>query len=850
MNQPMLQQHEFTTGRHLWLCIVVAVGLTLGTQAAVARECHRETPLPVDVHLTAPGAEVPEAVARFAGAWNGAWVDDGKDVLCHTLVVEEVLTNGYARVIYSVGTRVEWNPIPHFWRTTGRIVDGALRFTAPVANPPRLAYRLVGETLQGTYDDTGHAHLTRVADIRQVGCGRPGREIPPAPPATGPRDRLTATALLAATEPGHGLVHNDYFLPVGQAAPALHAFKGTVTLQPWSIFTALQGCAGLPQTLPGFTVAFFTHGEHLVPVVRDILPPPGLILSPGRVWSEPGDQGMSRAALPFVVTDPYSNDTHNGLATFLYDDTQVSALRLQVVQETAPERQYDGWGQVPMTYTPGPIAHEDALRAQFAAELQQQTPIRPWSALPVSSGAPGLAGFDGDSRLEDISASGLIIDGVIYLRGCHSRAGPYPYCRHMRHGVFSVTKSLGAAVALLRLAQTYGDAVFDLKIKDYLLVTATHDGWERVTFGDVLNMATGIEDLAPQREPNDISADESRPKMDRWSRARTAQDKLDISFSYGKYAWGPGEVLRYNSTQTFILAAAMDSFLKRQVGPTAQLWDMLVAEVFQPIGIAHLPTMHTQETGGGRGIPLLAWGLNPTIDDVAKLTTLLQHGGQHQGQQLLHGAKLAAALYQTTAMGLPKRQENRFGEIRYHLSFSSVPYRTANGCFFQIPSMIGHGGNLVALLPNGISAFRFADGHHYDVDPMVLAGEAIRPFPCPAGPGEVPPSRQRQPLSASELGVELPGNTFYLDPYNIFVAPGGVLHGTFNGGPDVGTWQDVGTWYIAPEGYVCGTWQRWDDRRERCAVVYREGEAFEFYMKDRFSDKQVYKRALGNPEGY
>ena len=37
-------------------------------------------------------------------------------------------------------------------------------------------------------------------------------------------------------------------------------------------------------------------------------------------------------------------------------------------------------------------------------------------------------------------------------------------------------------------------------------------------------------------------------------------------------------------------------------------------------------------------------GLYVTIDDVVKLTTLLQHGGQHQGQQLLSAAKLAEAL--------------------------------------------------------------------------------------------------------------------------------------------------------------------------------------------------------------
>jgi len=33
-------------------------------------------------------------------------------------------------------------------------------------------------------------------------------------------------------------------------------------------------------------------------------------------------------------------------------------------------------------------------------------------------------------------------------------------------------------------------------------------------------------------------------------------------------------VLRYNSTHTFVLAAAMDAFLKRQAGPNAHLWGM------------------------------------------------------------------------------------------------------------------------------------------------------------------------------------------------------------------------------------------------------------------------------------
>jgi hypothetical protein len=729
MNQQTLQ-HGYTTGRHLWLCLALALGLALGTQAAATRECQRETPLPADVQLIAPGPEVPEAVARFAGAWSGAWGDEGREALCHTLVVEEVLAHGYARVIYSIGTSASREVRqPTFLRTTGRIVEGVLLFHLPVPNRPNLAYRLVGETLHGTVNDAGRARLSRVEDVSQVGCGQSAGGLPPAPPTTGPRDRLTATELLASAEVSGVPVHNAYFLPVGQAAPALHAFQGTVTIQPFTIFRSHHGCPGLPETLPSFTVAFLTEGEHLVPVVRDIVAPPGIILSPGRVWSEPGDGGMSRASFPFVLTNPSYNAAHHGLATFLYDDTRVSALRLQVVQEIDIWfAKYDGWGQASMTYTPGPVAKADTVRAQFAAELQQQIPLKPWSALPAVAPQRRLENFDGGTVPEALKVSGLLLDGVLYVRGCETRFGPYPYCRQMRHGVFSVTKSMGAAVALLRLAQKYGDEVLALKIKDYVPVTAAHDGWEQVTFADVLNMATGIGDNWPQREPNDIMADENKPKMlQQWLKVRTAKEKLDVSFSYGKYPWGPGEVLRYNSTHTFVLAVAMDSFLKRQAGPQAHLWDMVMAEVFQPIGIFHAPIMQTQEQDGGRGIPLLAYGLYVTIDDVAKLTTLLQHGGQHQGQQLLSATKLAEALYKTEVRGLPTDRG------QYHLSFWSTSHESRNGCSFEIPYMAGLWGNLVVLLPNGISAFRFADGDNYDVDPMVLAGEVLRPFPCPTG---------------------------------------------------------------------------------------------------------------------
>ena len=205
----------------------------------------------------------------------------------------------------------------------------------------------------------------------------------------------------------------------------------------------------------------------------------------------------------------------------------------------------------------------------------------------------------------------------------------------MRNAAFSVTKSLGGAIALLRLAQKYGDGVFDAKIADYLTVTATHDGWKDVTFADALNMATGIGERSPRREPNDFSADENRPRMFEWLGKRSLTDKLDAAFAYPKYPWARNEVFRYNTTHTFVLAAAMDAYLKCREGPTAHMWDMVVEEVYRPIGVFHAPMLHTIEADGSRGVPILGYGLYPTIDDVAKLTTLLQNGGRHDGRQLL-----------------------------------------------------------------------------------------------------------------------------------------------------------------------------------------------------------------------
>lgn len=804
----------------------LALGLALALAAvspAEAKDCRGETPLPTNLTIVPARPDVPAALVEFLGAWSGTWAARGQEWECTVLVVEEVYANGYARGVFSVGM-AEAGPswAPTFFRVAGRISDGTLRFNLPVEWSAALAYRLDVDRLLGTFNgDVADVIMTRVPDLAALECGAAYRAPVAAPGTT--RDRLTAAELLAPPPDTAGRpIHNDYFLPIGPAAPPRHALRGVLTVPPFTAVSTHLGCDVRPQRNPGFSVAFFTDGGYLVPVLRDVVPGTRVILSRGWAWSEPADGGLSRASFPFVVVNDNNNFTHNAIATFVYDDTRVSSLAVQIVQETARWAKLDYADRLPMTYAPGSITDEAAQRAELAAAVAGEVPMRPWSAL---GNAPALAAFDGDTRTDDVSASGLVMDGVLYVRGCNTRYGPFPYCGQMRHGVFSVTKSLGAAVALLRLAQKYGDGVFDAELTDYLPAGA-HAGWNKVTFAQTLGMATAIGDEKPVREPNDLFADENRPKMFQFMGKRTAREKLDLALSYRHYPWNPGEVLRYNSTQTFVLAWAMDAYVKRREGAQANLWDMMRREVFRPIGILDTPLMRTHETNGAPGLPVLGYGMYLTVDDVAKLAGLLQAGGRHAGVQILSPTRLADALYQKDAgAGLPTGGINQFGEGRYHLSFWSIPYRAPAGCTVRVPFMLGYGGNAVMLLPNGISTFRFSDGGNLDVDSMVLAGEALRPLCSAAAPAPPAPP----PLTAAQIAADVVGRAYTAGPGWISYAPDGRMYSRWPEG------VDVGTWHISPDARLCRAWHVLDSGRERCYVVRPTADGWQLDNPERFT---------------
>jgi hypothetical protein len=565
-------------------------------------------------------------------------------------------------------------------------------------------------------------------------------------------ERITAAELRAATYSG-GIIDNAAFVPSGHAKAAREPFFGTLELtESRMISTPDKISPNLvlgrdPQLFPGVDLAFFTDGGDLVPFTQDVIRFASIdrgksfwdiIVQPGRVWSEAADGGWSRAAFPFALVNSIEGETHNGLATFLYRGSEVSNLRFQIVQQTAPfyiKNVFVAAGLVPVALEAASKDEVDQARRAYEADRRDAVHIANWQALGARVGREKLEGFDGAIDSSDIVLSGLDYHGAFYLEQCQSAGGPLPWCDRARFGVWSATKALANAAALLHLAQKYGPSVFDLKIRDYVPEAARYPGWNHVRFEDAINMATGIGNGSTNVHPNDTNDGYTDPSYATWYEARSVREKIEALLRDGRdYPWGPGKVTRYRDQDMFMLGVAMDRFIKSKEGPSADLWTMLRKEVFEPIGIHEAPTNRTIEAGVAPGQPIMAYGYYPTISDLVLMARLYQNGGKHGAQQILFGPRVKDLLTWSKSKGLPTGERLSGGETAYSTAFWVATYTSASGCRVFYPRMVGWGGNLVALMPGGLTGVRLARGDESkdavtaDTDGMARVADRLAPF--------------------------------------------------------------------------------------------------------------------------
>ena len=535
---------------------------------------------------------------------------------------------------------------------------------------------------------------------------------------------------LSADSFANSPIHNSAFAPSAQAINALHQLNGTLYIAETAMHLSLAPGAGhcylgkRIDLFPECALEFTTSGNRLIPANRNIQRPLcgesywDIILSPGRIWAEANDDGWSRAAFPFVLSHSMENDAHNGLGMFFFNDDKVSQIRLQITQQTAPyllPKRFDAWGLLKTALAPTTTANPENIQTGFEVELKGYMPISPLASITTPD---ILKDCQFNPGVETAITYGLITQDHIYASPAITRQGDYPFPQQMRHGVWSMTKSAAATLSMLRLARLYGDQVIDLRVADYVNVTSSHEGWQHLTLGDCLNMATGIGDGQLTAEPIDINADdkhdpevspEDASRYRQWYEQTSAMGKVDACLKYGNYPWGPGKVARYRDPDLYMAGVVMDAYYRSREGPEADLWQLMLGDVYRAIGIHHLPMNRTIEDDGSAGIALMAFGLFLTLDDMAKIASLFHNGGRVGTEQLLSPGLLAAATDPLHAKGLATGDNTPDGAITYHMAFWHYPYRAQSGEVYYIPAMRGYGGNILLLLPNGMSAFRIAN---------------------------------------------------------------------------------------------------------------------------------------------
>jgi hypothetical protein len=568
------------------------------------------------------------------------------------------------------------------------------------------------------------AFLTPLA----AGCGDEGSSTSPPAPAPAPappasvRDRLTVADLFGSSPPG--VLNNLYYQPIGAVRATSNALCGTLHFAETRMDTTHPDAdwrGGGLTLFPAFSLPVVGRDDWLVPLEREIILSGhggggigrsawNVIADPGRVWEETADAGYSRAAFPFTLTDNYVGQARNGLATFVFDRDDVSRVAIQITQETAPKSEHvrtDFSALVSVRWDPECPAGADAAVDAFARERAARLPLRPWSDLPDAEASWALVrtGF-ADA---DLSAVALLMDGQLYLHEVATRSGPHPFPEWMRHGVFSVTKTMGLGLSMLHLAERYGDGIFDERITDYVPELADHPGWQGVTFHHTLNMVTGT-----------VGAN-SGAAVDPFIRARSAAAKIAALRALPDAPQAPGFLFDYQSTHSFVLSLAMNNLVRAREGRDADYWSMVRAAVLEPIGVPRLPISRSIESDGSLGVPIMGWGGYPDVDATAKVAQLLQDDGAHAGRQLLSRTKTREAMRRSGQAAYPTSNASE----RYLHSVWTV--RTDTGrCTIEVPLMSGAGGNHVLMLPSGLSMVRFMDADNMEVRNATRAAEMYR----------------------------------------------------------------------------------------------------------------------------
>ena len=386
-----------------------------------------ETPLPAGrCEARIAGANVPADRARFAGAWTVSDADGCSRSSSRTC------SRRVARVVDSRGTSEALNiRQPGSWRATdhsSRTVSFASRSHDGLASADfEYRYRIPWSSTR--LAQPGRAlsiavSWSRALDISTIGCSsRTNRRATP------------ASGIARSFRPRRSARIERRWSPSFTTTPSCRRGMGPARRVLRARSRSWRGPSRAPTGTqrtsrcrrPRSPSPCSTHGERLVPVVRGFLPPSQLVIvSPDASGPSPGTRACRAPRSRSSRGRAQQRDAQRARHLPLRRHARVRALL-----PVRPGDRAVGAERLlgpSMAYVPGAIADEvRAARALRRGAASATGARRPWSAL-AGIGPPARARRSSTARsaTDDVSASGLVVDGVLYVRGCNTRYRPLP----------------------------------------------------------------------------------------------------------------------------------------------------------------------------------------------------------------------------------------------------------------------------------------------------------------------------------------------------------------------------------------------------------------------------------------
>ncbi|QKS00460.1 beta-lactamase family protein [Sphingomonas sp. CL5.1] len=523
-----------------------------------------------------------------------------------------------------------------------------------------------------------------------------------------PTRRALGRAMLTAGGAFERPVDLSAFAPAADAGKSIARWEGRLRLT-GARATGFRMIAEDPafargdtiRSLPDLDLALVQSGDVLLPAQRGLIPSThpdwNWIVEPGRVWSEPGDGGTARAALPFALQERNANCTHNGMLTFLFGvDGTISHAAFEIAGETCLYRKFDAWGLLVARYLPGTVAGAAELIRAHEETNAARLPMKRLEDLP-----PAVAAALATAAGPEPTVYGAVIGGVHYRSACVTRHGDYPACDVIDLPSYSTAKSVFGAVALMRMGNLWPGTAAET-VAAHVPACAAAKGWADVTLENALDMTTG------HYRSTAYQADEDDPSMARFFDPADHAAKIHFACTFYPRKAAPGTTWVYHTSDTYLLGTAMADALRAKRGEKADLYDDVMRPLWDRLKLS--PTLSTtRRTEDAAAQPFVGWGLTYQPDDIARIALWLMKGADG----LLDRRLLDAAMQRAPAGG---GKVAGFPAYRYRAGFWARDIAPKLGCAVPswAPAMSGYGGISVAMLPEDTLFYSFGDSNHWD----------------------------------------------------------------------------------------------------------------------------------------